>query len=68
MFNLAEIHMLLDSPNLEGSPPVYDSTNEVNSPSSLKFFPSRWGKLVLLGLSPNQLYHISEENGLPELI
>lgn len=68
MFNLAEIHMLLDSPELFGSPPIYNTTDDVSSPSSLRFFPSRWGKLSLLGLSPNQMYTISEQNGLPELI
>lgn len=68
MFDLAEIHMLLDSPNLLASPLIYNSLEEVNSPSTLQFFPSRWAKLVLLGVSPNQMYTIPNEGGLPEVI
>ncbi len=68
MFDLAEIHMLLDSPSFFASPIIYNSLDEANSPSSLHFFPSRWAKLNLLGLSPNQMYTIPESGGLPELI
>ena len=32
-------------------------------PEVLKWFPSRWAKLTLLGLNPNQIYHIPNSDG-----
>lgn len=68
MFNLAELHMLTDGPSLFSSSLVIPKDEEIESPSLLKFFPSRWSKLALLGLSPNQMYTTPEDGGLPELI
>src|SRR5690606_30248120 len=74
MFNNAELHMLNDGPKLFSSRDIFhlsgeeDESDIEQSPSNLHFFPSRWAKLGLLGLTPDQMYRIPAGGGLPQLI
>ncbi len=74
MFNNAELHMLNDGPKLFSSRDIFhlsgeeDESDIEQSPSNLHFFPSRWAKLGLLGLTPDQMYRIPAGGGLPQII